>query len=200
MVSKEFSPKEKIMEAAGNLIESRGYSQTTMADIARDAGMSPGNIYRHFESKTDILEELARVWFLSIREEVESKTKDKNLTLEDRLFNILSTHLEAIFEVFINNPINNEAIGEILENRPYLINEHYDEVGLLVADILAEGNARGIFDVNIPDAVQGFLVATIKFTAPGMVIFDRGDNSIDGLKELARRVVKLLIKGLETRP
>ncbi|MGO6907884.1 helix-turn-helix domain-containing protein, partial [Rhizobium ruizarguesonis] len=38
----------RILDAAERLFRHYGYSKTTVADIARDLGMSPANIYRFF--------------------------------------------------------------------------------------------------------------------------------------------------------
>src|SRR5687768_9824544 len=44
----------RILDAAERLFRHYGYSKTTVADVARDLGMSPANIYRFFASKTEI--------------------------------------------------------------------------------------------------------------------------------------------------
>ena len=46
---------EKILDAALSLMVSRGYSATTVDDIAKHAGLTKGAVYFHFKSKTDIL-------------------------------------------------------------------------------------------------------------------------------------------------
>src|SRR5690606_40119800 len=45
---------DRILEAGERLFRHYGYSKTTVADIARDLGMSPANIYRFFASKVEI--------------------------------------------------------------------------------------------------------------------------------------------------
>ncbi len=41
----------RILDAAERLFRHYGYSKTTVADVARDLGMSPANIYRFFASR-----------------------------------------------------------------------------------------------------------------------------------------------------
>src|SRR5690606_36919854 len=50
---------ERILEAAERLFRHYGYSKTTVADIARDLGMSPANVYRFFASKEQIHQAIA---------------------------------------------------------------------------------------------------------------------------------------------
>lgn len=53
----KFSTRERIVEAARNLFAEKGFDRTTTAEIARDAGISEGTIYRHFKSKKELLME-----------------------------------------------------------------------------------------------------------------------------------------------
>ena len=47
--------KELIIETAKDLFSEVGYHKTTTANLAKRANISEGTIYRHFESKEDIL-------------------------------------------------------------------------------------------------------------------------------------------------
>jgi AcrR family transcriptional regulator len=48
-----------ILEAARRLFEARGFLNTTLQDVAKEAEISVGLIYRYFESKEDIFASLA---------------------------------------------------------------------------------------------------------------------------------------------
>jgi AcrR family transcriptional regulator len=48
-----------ILEAARRLFETRGFLNTTLADVAKEAEISVGLIYRYFDSKEDIFASLA---------------------------------------------------------------------------------------------------------------------------------------------
>src|ERR1041384_3822324 len=47
--------KEKIVQAAIRLFESRGYEKTTSNDIASEAGVSVGSFYVYFSDKRQLL-------------------------------------------------------------------------------------------------------------------------------------------------
>jgi AcrR family transcriptional regulator len=47
--------REAILDGAFRLFSKRGYAATTLADIAKAAQVSPGNVYIYFGSKLDIL-------------------------------------------------------------------------------------------------------------------------------------------------
>lgn len=50
--------RTRILDAAADLIVHYGYDKTTVSDIAREAGVSKGAIYLHFNSKDDLFEAL----------------------------------------------------------------------------------------------------------------------------------------------
>ncbi len=57
----EYAERENnILDAAKKLILHYGYDKTTVSDIAREAAISKGAIYLHFESKDDLVEAL--IW------------------------------------------------------------------------------------------------------------------------------------------
>ena len=58
-MSEKSSIKEQIVEAAKKRFSHFGYAKTTMAEVATDCRMSPGNLYRFFPGKLDIAEAIA---------------------------------------------------------------------------------------------------------------------------------------------
>jgi len=47
--------RSEILDAAWRCFTRRGFHQTTMKDICRESGMSPGAVYRYFRSKVEII-------------------------------------------------------------------------------------------------------------------------------------------------
>ena len=61
--------RQRLIRAALELFTSRGYYETTTAQIAKKAGVAEGTIYRHFRSKQQLLNELYRAaqrWAASV--------------------------------------------------------------------------------------------------------------------------------------
>lgn len=46
--------RSKILEAAGRVFARDGYVEARMLDIAREAGLSTGGLYRYFDNKTEV--------------------------------------------------------------------------------------------------------------------------------------------------
>jgi AcrR family transcriptional regulator len=52
--------RDQLLRIAARLIAARGYSGTTVRDIADEAGILSGSLYHHFSSKEAILDEILR--------------------------------------------------------------------------------------------------------------------------------------------
>lgn len=50
--------RKTILKAAAKLFKEKGYTATTLRDIADDAGMKAGSIYYHFDSKDAIMDQV----------------------------------------------------------------------------------------------------------------------------------------------
>src|SRR5450432_2636986 len=58
-MSEKDSVRTQIVDAAKKRFSHFGYAKTTMAEVASDCSMSPGNLYRFFPGKLDIAEAIA---------------------------------------------------------------------------------------------------------------------------------------------
>ena len=47
--------RERILEVAGTLVRERGFDRSGVADIMKEAGLTHGGFYGHFESKDDLV-------------------------------------------------------------------------------------------------------------------------------------------------
>ncbi len=60
--------KDQIMEAALRLFAEKGYGNTSIAAIAREAGVAQGLMYNYFDSKEDLLRGLLEKGFQGVQE------------------------------------------------------------------------------------------------------------------------------------
>ena len=56
-------PRERVLRAAERAFAANGFHGARMAQIAKEAKMSPGHIYHYFESKEQIIAEMIRAHF-----------------------------------------------------------------------------------------------------------------------------------------
>ena len=58
--------QKRILESAEVLFASKGYKNTTIANIAKAAGVSVGNVYRYYISKEEILYKVLPAEFVEL--------------------------------------------------------------------------------------------------------------------------------------
>jgi TetR/AcrR family fatty acid metabolism transcriptional regulator len=85
---------QRILDAAVKVFANQGYHQSTVSQIAREAGVADGTIYLYFKNKDDILvqfyEYKTKQVFKRFREAV-----DQADTAVEKLRNLIRVHLEA---------------------------------------------------------------------------------------------------------
>lgn len=74
--------RNKIIQAAKVLIAEKGFEDTSIDDIVKEAGVSTGSFYTYFKKKEDVVEELNRTDFYRLAEIVNGM-EDKDIL--DRL-------------------------------------------------------------------------------------------------------------------
>lgn len=86
--------RQQILDAARECFRERGFRQTTIEEICAEARISPGALYRYFDSKTDIIAAIA----LDARAEAEAMLA--GLSDAERLIDGLAELARAFFETF----------------------------------------------------------------------------------------------------
>jgi AcrR family transcriptional regulator len=69
--------REKILEAAEDVLRRFGPSKTTVVDVARALGVSHGSVYRHFPSKAALRDAVAERWLHRISDPLEAVVRGK---------------------------------------------------------------------------------------------------------------------------
>lgn len=70
---------DKIILSAKRLFAKRGFKETSMRMIAKEAGITAGNIYRYFDTKEEILESIMEPLIAYIQQLICDHEKDENL-------------------------------------------------------------------------------------------------------------------------
>jgi AcrR family transcriptional regulator len=90
--------RQKIILAAATVLSERGFSETKLEDIAREAGTKAGSLYYHFESREDIVCAVLQACMEMIGEQVETALSSlpANASFVDILRQGVGAHLHAI--------------------------------------------------------------------------------------------------------
>ena len=186
--------RQNIISAAKERFLHYGYGKTTIAELARDCNMSPGNLYRYFQGKLDIAEEIARESSEHNLEALRAVVRAAGKSASEKLRSYLETALKTTYDMLEEDPRVFEIATTISQERPSFANEQMAKDRALMAEILSAGNAAGEF--NIPDVVNAaemIQCATMKFRYPQLW----SQLPYDELVRELHGVTDLILKGVQ---
>ncbi|MDL2403601.1 TetR family transcriptional regulator [Rhizobium mayense] len=159
----------RILDSAEKLFRHYGYSKTTVADVARDLGMSTANIYRFFASKTEIHQAVCGR-MLAQSYKMAYDIRHLRISASERLRAYVHAQFKMTLETMLDEQKVHEMVVVAIERDWHVIEKHIDRIHDLLAEIIAEGIAAGEFAEQDPaSASKCFGAATILLCHPQMV-------------------------------
>lgn len=134
----------RILDAAERLFKHYGYTKTNVADIARDLGMSPANIYRFFSSKADIHKALAHR-MLEASRAVARANAARPVSATERLRDHFLQQHQITVETFLHENKVHEMVVVAIEEQWSVVEDHIKQLQAIVAGVIREGIAVGEF-------------------------------------------------------
>ncbi len=185
-----------ILDAAEARFRTYGYGKTTMAEIASDAGMSAANLYRFFQNKYEIGCAVSSRCMAEHTARLREVVRNTKLPASEKLRTYVLTCLYQCYEGAGKDNNINDLVQKILDERQDLVQKKVDaEIGL-IAEILAQGNSSGEFEVaDLIETATSIQTAIVMFNVPTLM----GLYSQERFKELANGVVNLLLVGIKKR-
>jgi len=183
----------QILEAATERFRHYGFRKTTMAEVAGDCGMSAGNLYRYFESKSDIGAAVSVAWFDALHQTARAAIAQPGLSARQKLEAYVLAVNRFTVESLRNTPHIQEMVDFLCEERRDLVEQHLDTCHEIVAAILEEGVKRGAFEIaDIAASARAVLNAIVRFEYPPLLALSSETN----FDEEVRAVVSLIVDGL----
>ncbi|MGB9437421.1 MAG: TetR/AcrR family transcriptional regulator [Desulfobacterales bacterium] len=182
--------RQQIIVAAKRVFSEKGYSKSTMEDIAREAELSPGTLYLYFKNKDELYASLSLriLQYLNIRLEDVKKEKD----IEPRL-KIVAIK-EALFDVYQFDPmilINMFHLqsSETLKNLSSPLLENITELSrnslTILAEIFKDETGQDNFASHHPTAIADIVWSL--FT--GVVLWEESKRMIDNDKDFLEQTL-----------
>lgn len=189
--------RDRILQAAIARIKHYGYSKTTMAEIASDCDMSPGNIYRFFESKIDIAEAMVRRHYVEQSAEISAIARRRDVPVDRRMRQIFTARMLQAHES-LHRDARLLEVAEILRRERSLIYKELQaaERAQLTA-LIEEGIGSGVFGPgDAAEKAEMLQLATLGFAEPHLLFH----TSREELERAVNGVLDLVFFGLFDRP
>lgn len=188
--------RERILEAAEDVLRRFGPTKATVVDVARVLGVSHGSVYRHFASKAELRDAVTQIWLARISDPLEPIISEDGPTVE-RLHRWLRELIAAKRRLLADDPELFATYVELGAEAREVVGEHVDHLADQVRRIVQEGVTRGELEATQLEATsRAILSATARFHHPAHAS-EWADPNIDTDFE---EVWSLLRSGLEVRP
>ncbi|WP_456370774.1 TetR/AcrR family transcriptional regulator [Thermodesulfatator atlanticus] len=152
MAKKTKEKEERILKAATKVFAQKGFFNTRVSEIAKEAGVADGTIYLYFRSKYDILMAIFDREFKRII----SRTKKELENLPDaraKLERFALLHLSLVEE---NRDLMELLQIELRQSYKFLKNQQFrrfSEYVNLISKIVREGQKEGIFRKDVKPGI-----------------------------------------------
>ncbi|HED15423.1 MAG TPA: TetR/AcrR family transcriptional regulator [Gammaproteobacteria bacterium] len=190
----ETDTASQILDAAEERFRTYGYNKTTMAEIATDVGMSTANLYRYFRNKLEIAADCAKNCLNKRAELLKAVVDQQNVSAADKLEQFFLAIARHTYTEAKDNIKINELIAHIITERQDIVKLKNQHELAYIAEILAQGNTQGEFDVND-------VIATAEVVHVSLALFQTplfmGLYDLETFESLATRSARLLICGLK---
>jgi len=131
------SIRTRILDVALSRFRLYGPGKTTMAEIAGDAGMSTGNLYRYFENKHELTEESAWHLLHAQLEQLRDVIQQPSVSAALRLQEFLLTVLQQTHERSEKEPKFDELIEYVTSHGSNLMLRRMEMEQALINELLS---------------------------------------------------------------
>lgn len=149
--------KEEILRAALRLFEQKGYTNTSMDDVAEAVGLTKGGLYHHIEKKEDLLrqihDQLLDAYMIRVPSAIDGlEDPIEKLAAWVRAHTMIVTDYVLHIKVFFTeiDQLSEEALKRMVERR--------DKVQKILQEILEAGIAAGKIRRDIDPGISSFLI------------------------------------------
>jgi AcrR family transcriptional regulator len=137
--------RERLLQAAQELIEEGGYAAASVAAIAERAGVAAGTLYRHFDSKEDLFVEVFRA--VCSGEERAMRAASEEMAGDGAV-----ARLEEVLSAFAERALRNPRLAWALIAEPVdpLVDAERLAYRSKYAEVIAEALRAGIAAGELP--------------------------------------------------
>lgn len=182
--------KEKILDAAMEVVSKEKISGTRMHMIAKEANMSQANLHYHFSTKNDIM-----IALLDKMQEQFSNDRKSYISLEDK--NVVE-NIRGFFNQKKNDILNKKKFdytqidywvqGTVNEEIRAKFENTFDIWRDSISEVLSKGEQIEGIDIKHLN-VMPFLIVSLMLGASLQYLIDEGKFDLDEYFELAEKMI-----------
>jgi len=184
--------RSRILDAAERLFRHYGYDKTTVADLARELGMSSANVYRFFGSKLEIVEAIA-VRMFEERDRVNQAILRGEGTPSERLMRFFVENHRLSVETWTEERKVHDIVEIAMTENWAAIDGYLTRFTDVIEDLIRQGNACGEFAVD--DTRRAAVCAFQAFASlihPTLIVHCADDKEKAEADELAAFIIRSL--------
>jgi AcrR family transcriptional regulator len=183
--------KDVIIAKAAKLFREKGFSATSMRDLAEHVGVEAASLYNHISSKAEILQEICFKTANNFMSHIEEVDATPNKTAIEKIQAILRFHIKQMVdnyeEVYVSDREWKHLTDPYLSNMQSQRRAYRQRIGLIIEEGIRKGEIKPI---DAPTAVLIMLHAV-----SGIESWHRSKKKIPG-ELLEDNMVQILVDGL----
>jgi AcrR family transcriptional regulator len=180
--------RDEILKAASQLFASRGFHETSMAEVARSAKVSKALIFWHFKTKEElffaVLGRLLEPYVIDFAEEAGA------LDEKAQILKLFASYLSFVYEnassirFFVAQLLHDERTSTELSGQVLALYAGYRE---LLVDLIARCQEKGICARRAsPQAIVAFLLSTLNGFLVGHIFLDNPGLDLESAVAMLR--------------
>lgn len=190
----ENETETKILTAARRLFARRGYGGTTTRDLAQEAGVAEGTLFRHFENKKAILVRVASDGWVELLTELLTELSEMasykaiGQVMRHRMGNLPHNadlmrvcFMEAQFHPELRDQVQGEVIDKMID-----VTEAFFQTAI----------DRGIYRPMNPRVLARIFLGMFAIAGFSHATLENADHSPQAMREMAEGLADLFLNGV----
>jgi len=193
--------RQQIIVAAKRVFSEKGFSKSTMEDIAREAELSPGTLYLYFKNKDELYASLSLriLQYLNLRlEDVKNEkgqnTRKKITAIKDALYDVYQFDPMILINMF------HLQSSETLKNLSSPLLENITELSRNSLQVLARIFEAGAASDDFSDHDATVIADIVWSLYTGVVLWEESKRMIDDEKDFLKQTLdvafEILARGI----
>ncbi|WBV59485.1 TetR/AcrR family transcriptional regulator [Chryseobacterium camelliae] len=200
-MSKAEKTKQFIIEKTASLFNTKGYTSTSLSDIAEATGLTKGSIYGNFENKDEVALEVYKYNAGLLKKNMSRSFGDEFPTTMEKLYAFVAFYRKNWQAVFLNGgcPLMNAATeaDDTFPNLKKQVTQSFGEWISKISQVIAQGQENGELNkkINAEEYASLFIMLI-----EGGILLSKTTGNEKFLNQALDKVLNIIDKELNQLP